>query len=291
MAVGSVGRLEALEASDLDVIPILQDTKALEQYLNYDKKLRDLLAKKLNIKVSKGRYLTSPINIDNLIDPETIGGDNDDTSALTKRILILTESQHAGGELSAEEIRKKVLLAYAAPERTRGRHVLTLCNDIARYYRTLCIDYKSKIDVELKDWCTRNLKLRHSRKLWYFSSIMAISVISKDYPHGKENYIKKLLNAFSMPPCYRLIMAVDGWALNSLREILERFVWFLEFMSKKNHRDALAQIEHHNRYKSDLNNPFPGLKMNSDIMHENMLKVLIAAPNDINRKIFDWFLF
>jgi len=82
-----------------------------------------------------------------LMDPDTIVGDKDDSSALTKRMLILLEGTQIGGEYSIREIRKKILKAHADSERTRGRHVLSLCNDLARYFQTLCIECEAKADV------------------------------------------------------------------------------------------------------------------------------------------------
>jgi hypothetical protein len=127
---------------------------------------------------------------------ESIGGDKDASSALTKRILILTEGKQAGGNLPLDEVRRAVMGAYAGADRSRGRHVLSLCNDIARYYRTLCIEYKAKVDDPDKDWCTRNVKLRHSRKFWYFSCLMTFVAVADSNPQGDDQYINGLLDYF-----------------------------------------------------------------------------------------------
>lgn len=164
--VGSVGRQEALEASDVDLIPVLSSAEVLAAFLLRDKPLRQELRDKLGVKVSQGDDLTKCVSLEELTDPESIGGEKDGSSALTKRILILTEGKQAGGQLPLNEVRQAVMKAYAGAERSRGRHVLSLCNDVARYYRTLCIEYKAKADDPDKDWCTRNMKLRHSRKFW-----------------------------------------------------------------------------------------------------------------------------
>lgn len=174
VAVGSVGRQEALGASDLDIIPVLGPKTATANFDKHDRALRERIFSKLGIKVSKGEDLTRFVDIATLTDPDTIGGNKDDSSALTQRILILLESTQVGGKYPIREVRKKILEAYAGSERTRGRHVLSLCNDLARYFRTLCIEYKAKVDVQSKDWCTRNLKLRHTRKIWYFSCMLSI---------------------------------------------------------------------------------------------------------------------
>ena len=53
---------------------------------------------------------------------------------------------------------------------------LSLCDDVARSYLTLCIEYKAKVDVYDKDSCTRNIKLRHSRNLYISLIIPTISI-------------------------------------------------------------------------------------------------------------------
>ena len=163
--------MEALEASDFDFVPVTWDDATLKAYVSHDRPLRDELRKGLGVKVSAGQDLTSPVSITSLVEPDCIGGTKDNSGALTKRILILTESRQVAGGFDLGEIRRALLDAYASEDRTSGRHVLSLCNDIARYYKTLCIEYKAKIDDEEKDWCTRNMKLRHSRKFWYFANI------------------------------------------------------------------------------------------------------------------------
>jgi hypothetical protein len=171
VVVGSVGRQEALEASDIDLIPVLRSAAALAGFQPHDKALRQGIKEKLGIKVSQGDDLTRCVSLEELTEPESIGGEKDGSSPLTKRILILTEGKQAGGKLPLNDVRQAVMKAYAGADRSRGRHVLSLCNDIARYYRTLCIEYKAKVDDPDKDWCTRNVKLRHSRKFWYFSCL------------------------------------------------------------------------------------------------------------------------
>ena len=54
VVVGSVGRQEALGASDLDLIPVLGSAAALTSFLAHDKPLRQELRDKLKVKVSQG---------------------------------------------------------------------------------------------------------------------------------------------------------------------------------------------------------------------------------------------
>lgn len=264
--IGSVGRREALQASDIDLVPIAADEARLQQYAPLDQDLRARIKDVLKTKVSKGEELTKPTTIGELIAPESIGGDSDSSAQLTKRVLLLTESVQAGGELSLRDIRFKLLDAYADQERTSGRHVLSLCNDISRYYKTLCIEYKSKIDEKQLDWCTRNVKLRHSRKVWFFANIMAVSSLAEQHPQGEDAFRNALLDAFEEPPVERLAQSINGQRL-ALGRLLESYAYFLDFMSREENRKALSNVDHENRYDMVLSNPFPSMKFNSDLIH------------------------
>src|SRR3954454_25271166 len=88
--VGSVGRREALNASDIDLIPVAVDGSRLQQYEPHDAELRRLVESRLKVKVSKGKDLTKATSIEELVAPDSIGGPADDSGRLTKRVLLLT---------------------------------------------------------------------------------------------------------------------------------------------------------------------------------------------------------
>jgi hypothetical protein len=290
VVVGSVGRQEALEASDIDLIPVLRSAATLAAFQPHDKALRQEIKDNLKIKVSQGDDLTRCVSVEELIDPESIGGEKDGSSPLTKRILILTEGKQAGGNLPLNDVRQAVMKAYAGADRSRGRHVLSLCNDIARYYRTLCIEYKAKVDDPDKDWCTRNMKLRHSRKFWYFSCLMTIVCLADSNPQGDEPYIDGLLSAFDKSPAQRLFNAVREEQRGNAGRITEPFAWFLEFMAVQVHREKLAQTAHDKRYEITLENPFPAVKFNSDRLHQEMLILIDSLPSHQRHRVLSWFL-
>jgi len=287
IAVGSVGRREALEASDLDVIPVLKEE--IPSFHEHDQQMRQLLRERLGVKVSKGEDLTKFILLSDLAQSETIGAEGDDSAALTKRILILSESAQAGGGYGITSVRDALLSAYADQERTSGRHVLSLCNDIARYYRTLCIEYKSKVDNEDdSDWCTRNIKLRHCRKFWYYATMLALSSTGVDM--DEKSHRAAVSRALELPPYARLITAVPEGGRSALRQLLESYAWFLEFLGVSKNREALRTIEHEDRYQPSLANPFPALKFNSDLIHREMIGVLEGLDRSMRHRVLDWFL-
>ena len=291
VAVGSVGRGEAGVASDLDLIPIASNAHLLKSYEPHDKAIRQRLREALSMKVSEGDNLTAPTALTNLTAADCIGGERDSSGALTKRILILTESEQIAGDLTIGNVRLALLNAYTQSDRTSGPHVLAMCNDVARYFRTLCVEYKAKVDDENKPWGTRNLKLRHSRKLWYFSLMVAISALVQQFPSGRLNYKEAVLDTLSYPPVLRLLRALpsDEFAAR-IGNILDHYAWFLLFMEAPSNRERLAQIDHDKRFDLTNDNPFPHLKLNSDLMHQAMIKLVDELPATVRDKVFAWFL-
>lgn len=296
VVVGSVGRSEAMDGggADIDLIPILKFDESAERFRgtnddSIDARLREAIRSELQVKVSKGDDLTKADSILQVSSADTIGTDKDSSGMLTKRILILTEGRQAGGEYPIRDVRQSILDAYASQERTRGRHVLSLCNDVARYYRTLCIEYKGRIDSEAKAWATRNMKLRHSRKFWYFSTMLMMADIGLSTVEP-EDAAAAILNALEVAPMVRLLKALPEDVRPACRELLERFIWFIEFMSTQENREALESVSHDSRRQLTSSNPFPALKLNSDVMHHEMLSIIDALPVPMRRRVLDWFL-
>ena len=291
VVVGSMGRSEALAASDLDLVPIARTGSALEQYECRDSQLREHLCEALATKVSKGKHLTKADTIASLIRRESIGGDDDNSQNLTRRILVLTEGRQVSGGYALRKVKKDILGAYGGEERSRGRHILSLCNDIARYYRTLCVEYKTKADKEEENWCTRNLKLRHSRKVWYFSCVAAIAKLAEEFPRGDSEYKDRLLEAFEVCPVSRLVNALGDSQGFEVGRLLETYSVFLRFMSDESHRALLSRVTHENRYEYSSDNPFPMLKFNSDLLHRHILDIIEGMERSTRQRVLDWFLF
>ena len=291
VVVGSMGRSEGLAASDLDLVPISRTGCALEQYESKDAQLREVLCGALELKVSKGQHLTKADTIDSLIKRESIGGEDDNSQNLTRRMLVLTEGRQVGGGFELRKVKEEILGAYEGEERSRGRHILSLCNDIARYYRTLCIEYKTKADNEEDNWCTRNLKLRHSRKVWYFSCVALIAGLAESYPLGGNEYRDRLLEAFEVSPVTRLVDVLGKSQGAEVGRLLETYAVFLRFMSKKAHRERLSGVSHEDRYEYSLDNPFPMLKANSDLLHRHIFDIVEGMQRSTRQRVLDWFLF
>jgi hypothetical protein len=134
------------------------------------------------------------------------------------------------------------------------------------------------------------MKLRHSRKFWYFSCLMTVVALADSNPQGDEPYIAGLLKAFDKSPVQRLFNAVREEQRGNAGRIAEPFAWFLEFMATQAHRDRLAQTAHDKRYNVTLDNPFPAVKFNSDRLHQEMLVLIDSLPAHQRHRILSWFL-
>jgi hypothetical protein len=293
IAAGSVGRREALAASDLDFIPISRDVVTLNEYNKIDKSIRKAIEANTKIKVSAGNELTKPICLAELASPDYIGGEKDSREKLTQRILILAESAQIAGEFGLSEVKNIILNAYIAPERTLGRHPLSFCNDIARYYRTLCIDYKFKVDkpgMKELDWCTRNVKLRHSRKFWYFSTLVALASISKSARPDNPIFIKRIIEKLDSPPILRLVSSIPKYHRFAVGHTIDIYAWYLHYMADKTRRLKLRKIVFDNRHDHSKNNPYPALEKNSKLLHFALLGLLECLDMDVRNRIMEWFL-
>ena len=88
----------------------------------------------------------------------------------------------------------------------------------------------------------------------------------------------------------RLVDALINEQSIEVAYLLESYSFFLEFMSEQKNRDALSEIEHKDRYKMDVKNPFPALKYNSDIFHQHIVNLIDGLPPTTRRRMINWFL-
>lgn len=201
--VGSYGRLEASQNSDLDCIFIYKNVLTPKDKDKIKKLVFDS-AKKIGIKKTPGDTgtFTEFIKLNTLL--KNIGGIKDSNKNLTRRILILTESYFLYNDDLCNEVLSAIFNKYTKKANESGKEPRELINELVRYYRTVTIDYKHKIEEQKKSWGIRNIKLRHSRKLLYFTSIAIIFTSMKKFKNINKDKFEYMLANINYPPIMKL---------------------------------------------------------------------------------------
>ena len=167
---------------------------------------------------------------------QNVGGEHDDNSKLTRRILFLLEGEALYNETGLEGIRRSLLERYVG-ESVEDHHLAYfLLNDIIRFYRTMAVDYEYKITEVGKPWAIRNIKLVFSRKLLYTSGLFSVALTAD---RARTDKIDCLLNLFRLPVIDRL---VDICGRSAMMPVLKYYDRFLDRMSSKEVRDHLKNL-------------------------------------------------
>jgi hypothetical protein len=294
--IGSLGRMEAgSDESDADLILLCDSREATisDEARHTDGVLRDLIRRKLGIKVSQGQQMTSPTSVDSIADAKLIGGENDNVNLLTKRILLLLESRAVVRPERVEKTRRGIFNAFSEASVTAGKHLESLANDIGRYYRTVCVDYKSRVDHEGKPWAIRNVKLRHRSKYLYFSTMLAMVGATTTGRADEEVY-----EQLSMTPTERLVVALERTGLLSatgngatdVRRYLSIVAHLNHFVSRLGEpavRAELEKIDYDSRHSSAA---FRDLRQNSRSLSDAMLAIIYDLPKEMRDHLLRLFL-
>jgi predicted nucleotidyltransferase len=211
--IGSYGRGEASEYSDLDLFIVGGGTKEERELKN----LNEILIKAELIEATRklkfpefsgdGEYLTH-YTVDDLV--ETLGTrDDDKTNTFTARLLLLLESRPLLEENFYSDVISKVIAAYWKDYESHESDFVPafLVNDILRLWRTFCVNYEAgtKNENETPDQKAKrklkNYKLKHSRLLTCYSALVYLMAVMAERGTVSQNDAKHMV---SLAPTKRL---------------------------------------------------------------------------------------
>lgn len=284
---GSLARLEASQESDLDLIIVTQppagasEEHAHQSIGTWRKDLCDRL--KIELPNPTGVFI-KPISYDRLT--KIAGQSEESYDSVAKRILFLLESQHIYNQDNFTNLRDQIVDAYVADVSADPRkNFVFLLNDVVRFFRSLCVNYQfNKEETQDGKWPIRNIKLRHSRVLMYFSMVAAIGALSRD---GSEQKIDALKHLITLPPLKRLYVAYGLSEDRSFFKVAGYYNSFLQLLSKREIRKDLANLDYDKRYESPV---FAQLKANSDALSSELLRFYEARRQQWDDRFFEYMI-
>lgn len=124
-----------------------------------------------------------------------IGLDADSNANLTRRMLLMLESQPVAGDTVHRRCWELVLDGYLEDADRPYRPPRFFLNDLIRYWRTICVDFVGKEREGGEKWGIRNAKLRTSRKVLFAAGLVPLLQTHRFTREERREYLAAQLAA------------------------------------------------------------------------------------------------
>ena len=246
-ALGSVGRMESTDTSDLDLAVVFNSERTTS--------VRAETVRGEVVTALRRRFDVPEKTFRRAVDQEdllhNVGGQRDSNDRLTYRALLLTESVALSKQEPCTQLRRAIFNVYADGVVTRGKSLTSLTNDLHRYWRTVCVDYRHKVEEQSKGWAMRSLKLRHSRKLWHLANItLQLWAVQREQAGARLDEV--LFERLHWPPLAKIGRCLHEMSLGELAApLFETHDRFLSSIGDPARRRELGGLRYEARKTSD----------------------------------------
>jgi predicted nucleotidyltransferase len=237
---GSIFRNEFTQGSDVDWT-LLIDGQADARHLNEAKFIeKKIIEKKLGTPSPAGAFGSTTISHDLI---HYIGGENDTNQNITRRVLLLLESEKIifspiqTDGTAYDRVVNGVLEQYVNHDSGLQPGKLTipkfLFNDIVRFWRTMCVDFANKQkDQGGQKWAMRNIKLRMSRKMLFVKGMLMCFSQQRIHANPSDT-ILALRDMVKLSPFELLLSLQDNFELED-QDLINLFILYDKFLSSLN---------------------------------------------------------
>jgi len=215
-----------------------------------------------------------------------IGREPDSNKNLTRRMLFILESVSVCGADVHADARRALLGRYLSANVKDYRPPRFLLNDLIRYWRTIAVDFESKMRArDGEGWGLRNAKLRLSRKLLFAGGLLPVL---ECYRYRADEMLEFLDERVSVPPLDRLADAfLEHDAVDTGARVLTAYDEFLGILNDRAKRDELKTLGPSETADSELFAHIAGL---GDEFENGLLSVLFDDPA-LQKWVRDYLIF
>lgn len=277
---GSWGRHEITNESDDDFMVVFEGSMRDGARPSVDQVARILGGRPPGVEEIFGK----PVALEDL--REKIGRDEDTNANLTRRMLFILESVAVCGADVHARARTSLLDGYLAANVKDYRPPRFLLNDLVRYWRTIAVDFESKMRARKGEgWGLRNAKLRLSRKALFAGGLLPVLGC---YRYPASDMLDYLDERMSVPPLDRITDAfLDHGAPDPGVRALNAYDEFLAILDDSDQRKQLSALGVEEARDSQL---FTRIAELGKEFEAGLLTLLFDDP-ELHRWVRDYLIF
>ena len=290
VAFGSLARLEWTSGSDVDWTLLIDGPSDMCHFDDSKAVARILSENDYNEPGPTGTFGSLSISHEMV---HYIGGLEDSNENLTRRILLLLESVPLSDSTTHNRVVNAILEKYIKgdpPASTPKKFYcpLFLFNDIARFWRTMAVDYATKKwQRDNAGWALRNIKFRMSRKLLFVKGILmcflcdpafAGTPIDKDCVESE--LIAKCKKHASTSAIDLLCSVLVQYAReDKARSIISAYDTFLSVLNDVKKREELKSLP----FEQEAEGVYAEMRKTSKQFRDGILDLFFESNPDLTR--------